>query len=415
MRPLEYQRATHGRSNPYERPTFPTAAADFWISSRGRATIPQRNAILNIPEADDIGRMEGEVVILAHGLQTVAQQPGELSQITLFASPGEDQPLQHFAFHHSLRAGEEPFTSIVQGCPGTQLELNCGCAAHRDQAVNAVYKAKTGLLFSLDRQTQPQETQQIVANIADLLGVGSLNKPLSPSGCTLRGVTARLPEKPLRVLQDGNGGSIFLTHSLPVTLKDSTLPAHLEILHQPAKAEVRGYNGRGQTYYVLKIGDIDAIPPVARIHSACTTADHGSNACDCHYQREETFKAMRRHGSGLFIEACDHDGMGLGTAAKLFQTELTLAGEVDLLTAREKELAIPADTRSFGILNAVRELTGIGQIILASNNRQKAGAFERAGFEIVGSWPLPSNRANLAPQAWKDILAKNGSGRYNSY
>jgi len=143
--------------------------------------------------------------------------------------------------------------------------------------------------------------------------------------------------------------------------------------------------GRPEAAVALVMGDIQAEPPLVRIHSQCLTGDvFHSLRCDCRQQLELALQLIAGAGAGILLYE-QKEGRGIGLIAKLQAYELQDQG-LDTVEANEK-LGFKADHREFELPAAVLHAMGIDEVRLISNNPQKVAALESAGIRVVERVP----------------------------
>jgi|SRR5437868_5650553 len=142
---------------------------------------------------------------------------------------------------------------------------------------------------------------------------------------------------------------------------------------------------RPEAAVALVMGDIQAEPPLVRIHSQCLTGDvFHSLRCDCRQQLELALQLIAGAGAGILLYE-QKEGRGIGLIAKLQAYELQDQG-LDTVEANEK-LGFKADHREFELPAAVLHAMGIDEVRLISNNPQKVAALESAGIRVVERVP----------------------------
>ncbi len=170
------------------------------------------------------------------------------------------------------------------------------------------------------------------------------------------------------------------------------------------KFRIMGFEGyfgtagerRRETAVALVMGDIQAQPPLVRIHSQCLTGDvFGSLRCDCRQQLEMALAMIASQGVGVLIYE-QQEGRGIGLMAKLQAYELQDKG-LDTVEANV-ELGFDADCRHYSLPTEVLKSLGISQVKLISNNPDKVAALETAGIQVVERVPCEA-------QAHKDAEA----------
>ena len=142
---------------------------------------------------------------------------------------------------------------------------------------------------------------------------------------------------------------------------------------------------RPEAAVALVMGDIQAEPPLVRIHSQCLTGDvFHSLRCDCRQQLELALQLIAGAGAGILLYE-QKEGRGIGLIAKLQAYELQDQG-LETVEANEK-LGFKADHREFELPAAVLQAMGIDEVRLISNNPQKVAALESAGIRVVERVP----------------------------
>ena len=159
------------------------------------------------------------------------------------------------------------------------------------------------------------------------------------------------------------------------------------------KFQILGFEGdfaqadgnRVESAVALVMGDIQAAPPLVRIHSQCLTGDvFGSLRCDCRQQLEMALSMIAGKGAGVLIYE-QQEGRGIGLMAKLQAYALQDAG-LDTVEANER-LGFKADHREFALPAEILKELGLRRVRLLSNNPDKVAALENAGVEVVERVP----------------------------
>ena len=133
------------------------------------------------------------------------------------------------------------------------------------------------------------------------------------------------------------------------------------------------------------MGDVNAAPPLVRIHSQCLTGDvFHSLRCDCGQQLELAMSMIAEEGAGIVIYE-QQEGRGIGLMAKLQAYELQDTG-LDTVEANES-LGLKADYRDFTLPGEILKALGVTQVRLLSNNPDKVEALEKAGVRVVERVP----------------------------
>ena len=165
-------------------------------------------------------------------------------------------------------------------------------------------------------------------------------------------------------------------------------------------------NRRVEEAVALVMGDVQATPPLVRIHSQCLTGDvFHSLRCDCRQQLEMALGMIRDLGAGILIYE-QQEGRGIGLMAKLQAYELQDAG-LDTVEANER-LGFKADQRDFALPGAILKSLGVTRVRLLSNNPEKVEALQNAGVEVVERVPCEVNPSPYAEEYLKTKKEKLG-------
>jgi GTP cyclohydrolase II len=141
-----------------------------------------------------------------------------------------------------------------------------------------------------------------------------------------------------------------------------------------------GQTAEKEEAVALVMGDIQAAPPLVRIHSQCLTGDvFHSLRCDCRLQLELALRKIAEAGAGILIYE-QQEGRGIGLMAKLRAYELQDQG-LDTVEANLK-LGFEADCREFELPAAVLRQMGVRSVRLITNNPEKVAALESAGVHV---------------------------------
>ena len=151
---------------------------------------------------------------------------------------------------------------------------------------------------------------------------------------------------------------------------------------------------RIESAVALVMGDIQAAPPIVRIHSQCLTGDvFHSLRCDCRQQFELAMSMITEAGTGILLYE-QQEGRGIGLMAKLRAYELQDQG-LDTIEAN-LELGYEADCRHFELPAEILKYMGLAAVRLITNNPKKVEALEQAGIKVVEriSAEVPSEPTN---------------------
>ncbi|HEX3660408.1 MAG TPA: GTP cyclohydrolase II [Acidobacteriaceae bacterium] len=131
----------------------------------------------------------------------------------------------------------------------------------------------------------------------------------------------------------------------------------------------------------LVMGNLEADPPLVRVHSQCLTGDvFHSLRCDCRLQLELALRKIAEAGAGILIYE-QQEGRGIGLMAKLRAYELQDQG-LDTVEANLK-LGFRADCREFELPAEILRQMGMRSVRLMTNNPDKVAALESAGVKVV--------------------------------
>lgn len=204
-----------------------------------------------------------------------------------------------------------------------------------------------------------------------LLLPAMLVAPLTPASVdTLPAVTVRASA--LRSFDERLSSDIRIVSRAPVPLLAAR---HAEFV------VFRGGEGMRDQVAII-VGTPDPAKPVmVRLHSACLTGDlFGSLRCDCGDQLRGTVAAMAKAGGGVLLYL-DQEGRGNGIANKIRAYKLQHEG-MDTYEADET-LGFDLDGRRFGFAAAMLRQLGYSQVVLMTNNPEKADTMRRSGLQVV--------------------------------
>ena len=141
-------------------------------------------------------------------------------------------------------------------------------------------------------------------------------------------------------------------------------------------------NNFGIEHAVLKFGSESQKQPLIRMHSECLTGDAlGSARCDCGEQLNKAFAEIENHGYGYILYMRDHEGRGIGLAAKIEAYILQDAG-FDTVDANLK-LGHEIDQREWQDAAEFLQLLGIKELELLTNNPEKVAKLKGFGFAVT--------------------------------
>ena len=141
-------------------------------------------------------------------------------------------------------------------------------------------------------------------------------------------------------------------------------------------------NNFGIEHAVLKFGSESQKQPLIRMHSECLTGDAlGSARCDCGEQLNKAFAEIENYGYGFILYMRDHEGRGIGLAAKIEAYILQDAG-FDTVDANLK-LGHEIDQREWQDAAEILQLLGIKELELLTNNPEKVAKLKGFGFVVT--------------------------------
>lgn len=150
--------------------------------------------------------------------------------------------------------------------------------------------------------------------------------------------------------------------------------------------EVTAYrDSQGREHLLLYLGDLDADPPLVRLHSECLTGDVlGSLRCDCGEQLQIAMHRIAQEGRGALLYL-RQEGRGIGLANKIRAYALQDQG-LDTVEANIC-LGFPPDLRSFAVAAAILRDQGINAVRLMTNNPRKVADLEANQIYVVERIP----------------------------
>lgn len=127
-------------------------------------------------------------------------------------------------------------------------------------------------------------------------------------------------------------------------------------------------------------------PSLVRIHSKCLTGDTFSSLrCDCHDQLVASLIKIGKAPAGALVYL-NQEGRGIGLINKIKAYALQETG-LDTVQANE-QLGFAADSRNYHIAAEILRDLQIKQILLLTNNPDKAYQLRKSGITIMKCVPL---------------------------
>jgi len=141
-------------------------------------------------------------------------------------------------------------------------------------------------------------------------------------------------------------------------------------------------NNFGTEHAVLKFGAPDIDNALIRIHSECLTGDAlGSQRCDCGSQLNKAFAEIEANGAGFILYMRDHEGRGIGLAAKI-QAYILQDSGADTVDANIR-LGYAIDEREWHDAAEIIKLLGVKKLELLTNNPDKVSNLQSAGLQVT--------------------------------
>jgi GTP cyclohydrolase II len=147
-------------------------------------------------------------------------------------------------------------------------------------------------------------------------------------------------------------------------------------------------------------------PTPVRIHSECLTGDvFGSLRCDCGPQLHEVIEEMNMTGGILLY--LRQEGRGIGLYAKLDAYHLQDGG-LDTFAAN-RELGFSDDLRTYDDAANMLRALDTTEIILISNNPDKANQLQQLGIQVVA---VQNTAAHVNAHNYRYLAAKQEQHRH---
>src|SRR6195256_4406536 len=146
----------------------------------------------------------------------------------------------------------------------------------------------------------------------------------------------------------------------------------------------------GMHHLALVKGKIDKNKPtLVRVHSECLTGDvFGSHRCDCGNQLHAALRQIAEEGNGVLIYMRQHEGRGIGLAAKIHAYKLQEEG-LDTVEANAR-LGFATDLRDYGLGAQILFDLGVRKFRFLTNNPKKVVGLEGYGIQMVEQVPIRS-------------------------
>jgi 3,4-dihydroxy 2-butanone 4-phosphate synthase/GTP cyclohydrolase II len=287
----------------------------------------------------------------------------------------------HFTVTVDAKEGVTTGVSVHDRAKTIQLLANPDATEHdfvQPGHINPLIAREGGVL----RRAGHTEAAIDLAKLAGLRSAGVLIEILNENG-----TMARLPD--LKIFCE--------THSLKLCSIESLIQHRRRLERLVEKEEVvrmpTDYGDfdlhlyrvipDGQHHVALVKGEISGDEPtLVRVHSECLTGDiFGSRRCDCGSQLHSAMSQISAEGSGVLVYMRQHEGRGIGLAAKIHAYKLQEDG-LDTVEANEK-LGFPPDLRDYGMGAQILYDLGIRQIRLMTNNPKKVVGLDGHNLKIV--------------------------------
>src|SRR3954467_1339167 len=146
----------------------------------------------------------------------------------------------------------------------------------------------------------------------------------------------------------------------------------------------------GTHHLALVKGKIDSnAATLVRVHSECLTGDvFGSRRCDCGNQLHSALRQIAEEGNGVLVYMRQHEGRGIGLAAKIHAYKLQEEG-LDTVEANAR-LGLPTDLRDYGLGAQILFDLGVRKFRFLTNNPKKVVGLEGYGIQMVEQVPIRS-------------------------
>lgn len=126
-------------------------------------------------------------------------------------------------------------------------------------------------------------------------------------------------------------------------------------------------------------------PVLVRIHSSCLTGDTFSSLrCDCREQLILSLEKIGKNGGVLIYLNQEGRGIGLGNKIKTYALQ---EKGLDTIEANKK-LGLAEDLRDYKTAAQILQDLKISQIILLTNNPDKANQLKKYGITITKCLPI---------------------------
>lgn len=141
----------------------------------------------------------------------------------------------------------------------------------------------------------------------------------------------------------------------------------------------------GLEHTVLVAGEQLKSPALVRIHSSCLTGDiFSSLKCDCRDQLITSLEKIGKAGGVLIYLNQEGRGIGLGNKIKAYALQ---EKGLDTIEAN-KQLGLAADGRNYKIAAQILKDLQISQVILMTNNPDKAHQLKKYGIRVTKCMPV---------------------------
>src|SRR4051812_4886699 len=291
------------------------------------------------------------------------------------------------------------FTVSVDAAQG----VTTGISAHdRAKTITTIANAKStpddlvqpGHVFPLRskdggvlRRAGHTEAAVDLAQMAGLEPAGVLCEILHDDG-----TMARLPE--LMEFRQKHGLRICTIQSLiAYRRKREKLVEREQIVKLPTdygEFDLHLYRSKldGTHHLALVKGKIESnSATLVRVHSECLTGDvFGSHRCDCGNQLHSALRQIAEEGNGVLVYMRQHEGRGIGLAAKIHAYKLQEEG-LDTVEANAR-LGLPTDLRDYGLGAQILFDLGVRKFRFLTNNPKKVVGLEGYGIQMVEQVPI---------------------------
>ena len=202
----------------------------------------------------------------------------------------------------------------------------------------------------------------------------------------------------LKFQSSDSNKSIETTEATMELIAQSQLPTEFGLF----KSLVFENKHTKEAHVVLCMDSEKSNQPIVRFHSECLTGDvFGSVRCDCKAQLTNALEQIAKNKHGFLIYLKGHEGRGIGIGQKIAAYALQDQGENTFQA--NLSLGLPEDARNYQDAIAILKHMHVNQFSFITNNPDKVGAIQEAGFKfeqmIVPPFVTEQNKKYLQDKA----------------